>query len=504
MAIDKKEIDEILKTLSDDPEELAKDFVDLSAEEVFRKEEEQYKGYEPNGKCEEYIKAIGEGKYFGVLFSAANGVGKTAASANVVAHIIFGKESKNPYFNYPLYKDFPYPKRGRIVSSATNIEKNIIPALKEWFPLGRYTTSKAGKHFDSSWKTDNDWEFDIMTYEQDPMEFEGATLGWAWFDEPPTEAIFKATVSRMRKGGIIFISETPLTGSAWLYDHIVANPDKENGQWAYIEADVEAACKEHGIRGHLKHSNIEQMIAEYSEDEKQARIYGKFQHLIGLRFRTFSRAIHIIKPFMIDLNNFTVYHALDTHPRNPDAGTWIAVDKKGTKFIVDELYLKCQNGVEELSQRIKSKNDQYRIEKMILEPAAFVEDQHTGNSLARSLSSYGLNYFEASKIRNASDRRIDTALAYTQLNIGDKSEMIKAPEMYIFDTCQRTIFEFEHLRWDEWSGKIADNKDQKEKTIDKDDHILENIGRILIQEPSFVSPRVENQRDEERDFDPYS
>src|SRR3990167_10906993 len=108
---------------------------------------------------------------------------------------------------------------------------------------------KGDKHFESIWKTDNGWEWDIMSYEQDAKEYESSTLGWCWFDEPPPEAIFKATVARMRKGGIIFISETPLY-AAWLYDHVIANPDKElasKGQRVYIEAEVEDACKQHGI-----------------------------------------------------------------------------------------------------------------------------------------------------------------------------------------------------------------------------------------------------------------
>ena len=63
---------------------------------------------------------------------------------------------------------------------------------------------------------------DLMSYEQDTKEFEAVDLGFAWFDEPPPESIYKATVARMRRGGIIFITATPLTGSAWLYDHIVA------------------------------------------------------------------------------------------------------------------------------------------------------------------------------------------------------------------------------------------------------------------------------------------
>lgn len=194
---------------------------ELKEEEAFRYESEKYRFYEPNGKCEEYIKAVGEGKTFIVFFSAANGVGKTCVSANVVANILFGKENENPYFEYPLYKNWPYPKKGRIVSDPTNIDKNLIPVLKEWLPEGRYKTSKGNKKFESMWKTDNGWMFDIMTYDQDVKEFESSTLGWIWFDEPPPESIFKACVSRLRKGGIIFITATPLSGSGWMYDALV-------------------------------------------------------------------------------------------------------------------------------------------------------------------------------------------------------------------------------------------------------------------------------------------
>ena len=484
---------------------------ELTEEKVFRLEHEKFRFYEPNGKCEEYIKKVGElnadGKHnFIVLFSAANGVGKTCVSANIVAHILWGKDSENPWFDLPLFKDFPFPKKGRIVSDPENIKTNLIPTLEEWFPEGRYKATKAGKQYDSVWTTDTGFEFDIMSYEQDAKEFESATLGWAWFDEPPSEAIFKATVSRMRKGGVIFISETPLSG-IWLYDHFIASPDQElaaKGQRVYIEAGVEAACVEHGIRGHLKHENIERMVAEYTSDERQARVEGKFQHLVGMRFKQFSRAIHVIKPFAINFRDFSVYHALDPHPRTPDAATWLAVDRQGRKFIVDELWLKCAGGTEELAQRLKAKDSQYRIERRIIDPSAFIEDQHTGRSLAGNLAQQGISYIEASKMRTMSDRRIEDALAYNKVTIGDHEEFIKAPELYIFDNCKQTIYEFEHLRWDEWRGKTADNKDAKEKAIDKDDHFPENIGRLLIQEPVFIPMPTGSNVSEENNYDPYS
>ena len=498
-----------------DEEKAVQELRDVQEEITFRLQCEKFRFYEPNAKCEEFIKKVGElneaGKHnFIVLFSAANGVGKTCVSANIIAHILWGKESENPWFDYPLFKNFPFPKKGRIVSDPENIKTNLIPTMKEWFPEGRYKPMKGGKQYDSVWTTDSGFEFDIMSYEQDPKEFESATLGWAWFDEPPPEAIFKATVSRMRKGGIIIISETPLYG-AWLYDHFIANPDQETlakGQRAYIEAGVEAACKQHGVRGHLEHDDIERMIAEYTEDEKQARVNGKFQHLIGMRFKQFSRNIHVIPPFNIDRRNYSVWHALDTHPRVNDCGVWIAMDRKGRKIVVDEFWEKCANGTEGMAETIKSKNSNYRIEKLLLEPSAFVKDQHLDQNeevLADKLQKYGLNYFPATKNRTASDKCIEDALTYTKIPLNGVEEYIKAPELYIFSNCVHTIWEFEHLMWAQRTGKSADTKEKPGVAVDKDDHAIECVGRILIQKPQFVPmPERSSGPSHEKNYDPYS
>lgn len=485
---------------------------DAQEEKARRLLYEQYRYYEPNGKGEEFIDEFASGENFIVLYSAANGVGKTATMSNILAHL-FWNTGENEYFNGKLFKDFPFSKKGRIISTPTNIEKNVIPEMKTWFPKGRYKTHKSNKKFESVWETDTGWSFDIMTYEQDVTEFEGITLGWAWFDEPPPQAIFKATVSRMRRGGIIIIGATPLAGSAYLYDafakgeYEVEISSSEGGtvekymrKIAYIEADIESACRTHGVRGHLRHADILQMIAEYSEDEKQARIYGKFQHLVGLIFKRFSRKIHVIPPFQITMRDYTVYEFLDPHPRTPDAVMWVAVNRQGTKFVVDELFIKV-NGDEELASKIKNKATQYRVVQRMADPWIFHASQHEadGRSLADKLSENGLTYIQATKERAMSDRRITSALQYVEIN----GYMQTAPEVYIFDTCERTIFEMEHYRWQEYTGKSADLHDPKGKPVDKDDHMIENLGRCLFNEPIFV-PFIPPQAIPAPNLDPYA
>lgn len=440
------------------------------------------RSFVPNGKIEQFIELVGTGTFISVI-SAGNGVGKTAAGSNIVTNICYGKQ--NEWFDYPIFNNFPFPKHGRIVSNTKTIEETIVGGQKElerWLPEGRYTAIKGGKTYNSKFTTDTGFAFDVMTYEQDVQEFESKTLGWVWFDEPPPRAIFKATVARMRRGGIIFITDTPLMNAAWMYDEIITKP--EPGQRDFVEADIEDNCIEHGVRGILEHSNIEKMIAEYDEDEREARIHGRFQHLVGRVFKKFNPKVHVIKPFTIKKSDFVVWEHLDQHTRNPDAVVWIAVDRKGTKFIINELYGSYTTG--ELATKINKKSEDYRIERRLMDPSGFVENQHeenpTESTFAAKLYALGLDYEPATKNRTAADRRIKDAIDYEERG----GEIVVAPELYVFDICKRTIYEFEHLQWDDFTGKAAERKDPREKPMDKDDHMLEGIGRILIQEPEFT------------------
>jgi len=463
-----------------------------------RIEENRYKYFVPNGRGEEFSTKLGAAGAFIGLYSAANGVGKTASAVNILANIIWPVPGGHPFIRGPLYQKFPYLKRIRIVSDPSVVD-SIIKEMKHWFPKNRYVTSKGRKAYEAYWKTDTGFDIDIMTYDQDKKEFESANLGLIWFDEPPPKPIYTACIARLRRGGVLFITATPLEGSEWMYDDLITNPDNEAGGRFVVEAKMEDACKDHGIRGHLEHDNIQKLIAQYSEDEQQARVFGRFQHLTGLIYKEFRPEVHVIAPFQIDLNNYSVHQFLDPHPRTPDAAAWYAVDRQGTYFVVDELFIKCSNGDQELASRIKDKDSYYRIVERYGDPSMFIEDQHRQTSLALELNKYGLYYAEASKQRVAADREIHNALHYTQIG----NNMIKAPRLYIFSTCQRHIWELNHYRWDEWTGKNALKKGPKQKPIDKDDHMIENLGRFLLSMPSFTPNILKVEEHHSPNDDPY-
>ena len=486
----------------------------IEEEELRRLRYEKFRYYEPNGVVEDFVNAFASNDYFILFLSAANGVGKTAAASNILANLMF--ETNNHWFRGKMFHDFPYLKRGRIITDSALVDKNIVNELKFWFPKGKYKTKKASKNYESQWETESGFVFDIMTYQQDPKEFEGVTLGWAWFDEPPPTAILKATIARMRKGGIIFITATPISGSAHLYDMFATgklevevvlregeDPVKVERSVFHLTADVESACKDHGVRGHLSHEDIMRMVAEYPEDEMQARAYGKFAHLIGLVFKKFDRKVHVIKPFNITEKDFVVYEYLDPHPRNEDAVLWMAVDRQGNKYVVDELYIHPEDTAD-LAFKIKQKASNYRIGGRWADPWIFNKDQHQHNdkNLDEKLTDEGLTYLAAPKQRTAADKRIQTALNFNMV----KDHMIKPPELYIFENCTRTIWEMEHYRWSEWKGKTGDEKNKKEKPVDKDDHMIECLGRSLISEHIFYEKYIENNAGtiSNEEMDPYA
>lgn len=477
----------------------AREFLEMVDELKKRKTENLAKTLVPNVKAEEFIKMVGKNETFVNLFCAANGTGKSCTCVNIVTNICFGPQ--NDFFKYPLYENFPYLKRGRIISDPTTLKEKIVPELKKWFPSNRYNikyeTYKEGKSYESRWITDTGFEFDLMSSEQESKEFESVDLGWAYFDEPCPSRIYRATISRLRTGGIVFWGMTPLAYSVWVKDEIY---DKRDGKMIdYVTASIWDNCVEYPkTRGILHKADIDRMISQYPEDEKLARIEGRFGHLLGLVHKTFEPKIHVIEPFDITEDDYVVYMALDTHPRVPDAYSWMAVDRKGRKFIIDEMAFTGTD--EESAAKLQTKEATRRMgEPRLIDPSAFNEDKRTTEvSFAERMRRRGYDFAPGSKHMHEGIRRTDKAFRYEKLG----SIFIKEPELYIFSNCVGHIRELQNYVWDEYQGRSRDQRDPKAKPKDINDHFVENIHRLLLEEFTFYEKSVKEEVF--GNFDPYS
>lgn len=455
---------------------------------------------------------VGEDKYFVNMFVAANGVGKSASGALMVTNIVFGPQSE--WFQLPLFQNWPYEKKGRIISDPTTIKEKIIPELRKWFPANEaknipeanFQESKEGKNFVCKIVTNTGWTIDILSTEQATKEFESADLGFVWIDEPIPKDKFMATLARGRLGMILFWTLTPLFFAAWIKDWIDENIN--NGIAAFVEADMEDNCEVHGVRGILKHANIKRMADGMPEDEKEARVFGKFGHLIGRVHKPFSRRIHVVKPFVLNEKDFSTYKAVDIHPRVSDHVLYMSIDRRGVKYITGELL--SEGFIKEFAARMKGfeASMNYRMEGRLIEPAAFNENQHDKEqSVGDQLYNYsGETYNRGSKDLMAGIKRTNDALNY-QIKDG---KMLVAPEIYIFDTCPILIKQLEEYVWGEWKGGNKDSKQPMGRPLDKNDHNVENLHRLLLAEFIFVPYNLpqtirsgRNQEAERFELDPY-
>lgn len=486
----------------------------LLKEKQRRKDNNPAKNYIPNGRAEEFIKQIGQDQFFVNMLIGANSVGKTATGANILANIIF-PDTKNEYFRYPLFEKFPYLKKARIISDPTTLKEKIIPELKKWFPRSeasripeaKYETAKEGKNYESKFKTSTGWEIDLMSNEQDLKEFESVDLGLVWIDEPMPKDRFMATIARGRLGMIMIWTLTPLFSAAWIKEWVDEKQSESNEIVNFIEAEMEDNCKVHGIRGILEHKTIKIMASSYPEDEKQARVFGKFGHLIGRVHKNFKRRIHVIKPFPLNEKDFTTYKALDPHPRVADHVLYLSVDRKGTKYLTGEVI--SEGSVRELHARMIKYEEsmKFRIEGKIIDPSAFNDDQHRDQkSVGSQLFDLGDIYVRGSKDLMAGIKRTNDAFDYEEKG----NNLVRPPELFIFDTCTVTIRQLEEYVWQEWKGPSKDSKQPRGVPRDINDHQPENLHRLLLSEPVHIPYQLRQDRysgpteeQEEEELDPY-
>ena len=502
-----------MKKLKKDSPEQYQELSDLLQEQQRRKDNCGAKSYIPNGKAENFIKLVGSNEKFVNMFIGANGTSKTATGANIVTNILFGIQSE--WFEEPLFQEWPYIKRGRIISDPTTIKEKIIPELRKWFPKNEakripnanFEETKEGKAYVCKIITKTGWTIDVMSTEQDSKEFESVDLGFVWIDEPMPEAKFLATVARGRLGMIMFWTYTPLFHAAWIKRWM--DDQIERGELGSVQAVMEDNCSLHGVRGFFKHKHIKRIADSFPEDEKEARVFGQFGHLIGRVHKKFRRDVHVIEPYPLDTKDWTTYKAIDPHPRVDDHVLYMSVNKKGTKIFSAEL---LNNGlVKRLYTRMKALESamNFRIETRIIDPAAFVGDQHRDKEkdVGTQLKDLGETYIRGSKSLMGGIKRTNDALDYEE----KKGLIIRPPEIYIFNTLPVLIKQLEEYVWGEHKGPTKDEKQPSGKPRDINDHQVENMHRLLMHPAKFINynlregsliPTMADEEDNE--FDPYA
>ena len=297
------------------------------------------KYYCPNGAQEQFINTVAlsyqDSKIPVVLFTAANGVGKTTITIHTLLNMVYGV--RNGWFDQGIFKDFPYPKVIWYCSSVETIKNTVIPEFDRLVAEGSVEMLKDGKPHVSRMRFGSGWMVVFKTYDQDPSTYESANVGVIVADEPMPEPLWRAVKSRRRMGAVTLLPMTPLYTPPYILDEVKRAVDRGDKGYYHLKATVYDACRSRGKRGHLDSEIVDAMVKSYDPEERQARAFGEFTYFSGLIYPSINRDVHFVEPEDYPIPGYSrIFHVVDPHDSRMSACIWAALTPTGRYIIFSE------------------------------------------------------------------------------------------------------------------------------------------------------------------------
>lgn len=320
----------------------------------------------------------------------------------------------------------------------------------------------------------NGSEMFFQSYDQDVDLFESADYDYVHFDEPPPRSIWVAVQRGLTdREAPCWLTMTPLK-EPWLYDEVYTRADA-----TVLYFDIED-----NLNYGLSRKGIDQFSTSLTEDEKEARLRGRYFHLTGLVYKTYG-PIHrlkrnIILPKGIPRHYSTWMH-IDCHPRKPHHAVWITIGPDHRKIICGAMKNHdTNNRIEPFCEALKV------YESTVLRlphenPVRLIDPiSGTPNPVGEGLSVWdefdrcGFTCKAGSKNREAGILLLQNELKYDE-------EQGVYPTIYVVDDLEGVDFELRHYIWDDHTNKKSEERlDQKQTPRKKHDDFIEGIHRILL------------------------
>lgn len=315
--------------------------------------------------------------------------------------------------------------------------------------------------------------------DQGREKFQGASLDFVWFDEEPPYDIYLECVMRVfDKKGDIFGTMTPLKGLTWVYNEIYLN-EKNNPEIWYEQMDWDD-------NPFLDKQEIKLLTETLSEQELEARKYGRFIGKSGLVYNEFDENIHVIEPFDVPCKWYDNI-SVDPGLNNPLSAHWYAVDFDGNVYVIAEHYeakrdiIYHANKIKEISNKLNWPKASNGMISTLIDSAA------TQRTLSAEKSVVELFYDNGILANPKVDKNLFAGISRVKSYLKNAEGKSK---LFIFKTCVNLIREIKGYFW----GK-GDNP------IKKDDHALDELRYYIINRPEIpkkISFKSDIQKDKEK------
>lgn len=276
------------------------------------------------------------------------------------------------------YEKIRVPNRMRICANDLDkgIGEVIMPKLDKLLPPS--CIRKISKYSGGQWKKvvlENGSSIELLSYEQEDKMYEGWTGDYVHFDEPPPQSKFVSSMrGLMRYAGKVAITATPLN-EPWIYDEIYLKGIK--GEDSGIDV-FEFSLYDNK---YLTDYERDEFIKVIPEEEREARVFGRFKHLSGLVYKEFGIS-HLVDSFEIP-KDWVRICAMDYHSRKACAVVWIAISEDDTAYVYDEL--QTQGTISQISEKIVAKEQEQKgtVNFRFIDSISATPDRISGNNAQR-------------------------------------------------------------------------------------------------------------------------
>lgn len=303
-------------------------------------------------------------------FFGGNRVGKTVAGAvEAVTHAT----------GYSRFRKLT-PSSGWVVSLTNEVQRDV--AQKEiltWLPKSEikdYVIRHGRKDDPANSIIDkiilkNGQTIGFKTCEQGRESFQGTSQGWIWFDEEPPLEIFQECQMRiLDTRGDIWFTMTPLKGLTFVYNLIYLNERND--------PDIEYWMAEWEDNPWLSQEEINKLVSTMTDEEREARQYGRFTSLCGFAFPELRKEVHV-RPAETAPGWYKNYVTID-YGLDATALLWIRVDGQGNARIFRE-FEKSNLIVSEAAKAVKELTKE-KITEYLAPPDLWNRRNDTGKSAA--------------------------------------------------------------------------------------------------------------------------
>jgi len=206
----------------------------------------------------------------------------------------------------------------------------------------------------------------------------------------------------------------------------------------------------------IKRENLDRERERLTEEFFTQEYMAEFAKFTGLIYTTFDEKVHV-QDFEVD-ESWTFFRSIDFGSTDPNAVSYIGVDKDGVCYFYDELYI-TDIRTSELAELIKAKSAHRHF-------TATYADSAAKQSII-DLSEYGIYAIPVKK----NERNKETgARQYIVSGIDRIQQLLKERKIVIHPRCKATIKEFMSYSW---------RKDRMGEAVnipeDKNNHILDEI-----------------------------